>query len=104
MELVDTSVDVGTRWRDVTVVGIKPELEITRMEPFRLWEERGTWRGIEAWLALRFTAVPGGTRIETEVRITGRGLARLAAGGARRLAPAAIAADLRRAAVLIEGQ
>lgn len=104
MELFDTEVRIGSRWRDVTVVGIRPELEITRMEPYRLWQERGTWRGVEAWLTLRFTAVPGGTRIETQVQVTGRGLARVAAWVAGRLAPTAIDADLRRAATLIEGQ
>lgn len=102
VEVPAGEVRVGMRWRDVTVVGIKPVLEITRMEPFRLWEERGWWRGVEADLALRFVAVPGGTRVSAEVRVSGRGLGRVAASAARRLAPRAIEADLRTAARLIE--
>lgn len=101
VEVHDTEVAVGMRWRDVTVIGLRPELEITRMEPFRLWEERGTWRGVEAVLALHFTGLPDGTRISPTLGLTGRGPARAAAAVARRLAPAAITADLRRAAAII---
>lgn len=99
----ESSPAVGTRWRDVTTVGIRPHMEITRMEPLRLWQERGTWGGFEAWLTLTFAAVPGGTRIDAEATVTGRGPARLAAPVVRRLAPAAITSDLRRAARILAG-
>lgn len=102
VELHDTEVAAGMRWHDVTVVGLRPALEITRFEPFRLWEERGTWRGVVAVLALHFTALPDGTRISPSLSLTGRGPARAAAAVARLLAPAAIGADLRRAVAIIE--
>lgn len=93
---------VGTRWIDVTWVGLRPLMEITRMEPYRLWQERGRWHGVEAVLTLRFTGVPEGARVVAETTVSGRGLARLAALAASRLAPLAVGADLRRAAALLE--
>lgn len=93
---------VGTRWIDVTRVGLRPLMEITRMEPFRVWEERGHWHGVEAVLTLRFTAVPTGTRVSAEATLDGKGLARVAALVATRLAPYAVAADLRHAAAVLE--
>lgn len=94
----DGEVRAGMRWRDVTVVGIKPAMQITRMEPFRLWQESGRWRNIEALLTLRFTPVAEGTRVTAEVSLEGSRIGRLVS----RLAPLAIRADLARAARALE--
>ena len=46
---------VGMRWRDHTVVGLVPQMEITTLEPGELWVEKGHWRGvIQAILTLGF--------------------------------------------------
>lgn len=98
VEAPDVEPHLGLVWRDITVIGIKPELEITRMEPFWLWQETGTWRGVCAVLTLQFIAVAAGTRVLADVEVSGG----LAARTARFLAPAAISADLRTAARRIE--
>ena len=92
---------VGMRWRDVTWPGLRPRMELTRMEPFRLWTERGTWGSVSAELTLHFVAAGGGTRVEAEMSLGGDGLGRLAAAVAGRMAPRAVEADLRRAARLL---
>ena len=98
VEAPDVEPHLGLRWRDVTVVGIKPELEITRMEPYRVWQEVGVWRSVSATLTLRFTAVSGGTRVSADVEVVGGRLGKVAG----LLAPMAIGSDLARAARALE--
>lgn len=86
----------GMRWRDVTVLGIKPRLEITGFEPYRLWAERGTSWGITADLTLRFLQVTSGTRVRAEVHLDRTPL-RLPEALLGRLAPTTLRADLERA-------
>ena len=93
---------VGLRWRETTVVGVRPRLEITVLEPYRRWAERGTWHGVEADLELRFTAVGSGCRVRALGEVRGRGpWAAPAAVAAATSAGAAIAHDLGRAARIL---
>ena len=88
---------VGMTWRETTVVGVKPRLEIVEMAPYERWAERGRWYGVGATLRLGFTAVPGGCRVDADGEVSGRGPWAVAAVAAGRLAGRAIAADLTRA-------
>lgn len=88
---------VGMTWRETTLVGVRPRLEITELAPYRRWAERGRWYGVSATLALHFTAVPGGCRIDADGAVSGSGPWAVAALAAGRLAGRAIAADLNRA-------
>lgn len=98
---------VGMRWRETTVVGVRPRMEITDLEPCQRWSEHGWWQGISADLTLRFSAIPattqntGGCRVRAEGRIHGSGLWRVPAVVAGRLGSVAIGADLRRAARIV---
>ena len=80
----DEEPHLGQTWTELTVVGVRPSLEVVEFEPFRSWAERGTWRGVEATLRLRFT----GTR---------DGVHPGAARSSGLLAGRAIAADLKTA-------
>jgi uncharacterized protein YndB with AHSA1/START domain len=91
---------VGMHWRDVTRVGLWFDLEITELEPHRLFTEVGTWHGVDARLTLRFTPDGSGTRVDAEGRLEGRGPLARAISQVGRIAAPAIAADLRRAARL----
>jgi hypothetical protein len=102
VEMQDTGEPrVGMRWRDVTSVGLRPDLSITTLTPYRVWAETGTWRGIMAELTLRFTAVQGGTRVVAEVEVSGGGAWGMLSNVVRRLAPAALGRDLERASRLL---
>jgi hypothetical protein len=90
--------DVGTTWRDVTMVGARPHMEVTHHELDSSWEEVGRWRGIDATLRLGFTPLGSGTRVHVAFDITtpSRVLGPLVAV-LNRLAPGAVRADLQRA-------
>jgi uncharacterized protein YndB with AHSA1/START domain len=90
----------GMEWRDVTVVGVKPHMQLTEVTPYRTLSEIGTWHGVEGLLTLRFVGTAQGTRLTAEGSVTGRGPFALAAAVAARFAPSAIEADLERAAEL----
>ena len=92
---------VGMRWRDLTAVGLRPDMTITTLTPYRVWAETGTWRGITAELTLRFTAVAGGTRVVADVEVSGEGAWGVLSSVVRRLAPTALAHDLERASQLL---
>lgn len=103
---------VGMRWKETTVVGVRPQMEITALEPGELWGENGTWHGISADLTLRFTEIDDvtggssaepGCRVRAEGVIHGSGLWRVPTVVAGRLGSGAIRADLRRAARLLAG-
>jgi uncharacterized protein YndB with AHSA1/START domain len=88
---------VGMTWRDNTMAGVRPRLEITALEPFRMFAEEGRWRGVEATLEMRFTAIPQGCRVAVDGAVSGSGPWALPARAAGRLAGRAIRHDLRRA-------
>ena len=97
----DEQPHLGQAWRDVTSVGVRPRLETTELTPFKVWAERGEWRGITATLALHFTETPQGCRVRAEGEISGRGPWAAPAAVAGLLASAAIASDLRRASRIL---
>lgn len=109
---VDTPEDeephLGQAWTELTMVGVRPSLVVIEFVPFRRWAERGTWRGVEAMLRLRFTATSGGCRVIAEGEVSGTGVYAVAAGSSGLLAKRAIAADLRtashRIAARLEGE
>ena len=71
------------------------------MQPFRLWSERGTWRGVSADLTLRFTAIPNGCRVTASGTVLGEGVWSLAARASGRLAGRGIRIDLLRAGEIL---
>lgn len=89
---------VGTTWRETTLIGVRPRLEITELSPYRRWAERGRWYGVSATLVLDFTPTVGGCQVEASGEVTGAGAWALPAGLAGRLAGRAVAGDLHRAA------
>ena len=94
---------VGMRWRDITAVpGVRPHMEITECTPYRLWAERGTWGGISADLSMQFVQTTLGTKVTATFDLSAAGPWLFAAAVAKRLAPSALTADLRKAAKLIE--
>ena len=93
----DEEPHLGQAWRETTAVGVRPHMETTVLTPFRVWAERGSWRGVSATLELHFTHRPGGCRVRAAGEVTGRGLWAVPAATAGLLASAAIAADLRKA-------
>lgn len=92
---------VGMRWRDVTKVGIRPQMEITELTPFRLLVETGTWRGVQGELTMRFVKTAQGTRLTAEGRMVGHGAFAVAAAISNRLAPETIRKDLLRASAAL---
>ena len=93
----DEEPHLGQTWRETTSVGVRPQMETTELTPFRVWTERGQWRGVSATLTLHFTDVVGGCRVRAEGEVSGRGGWALPAGAAGLLASQAIAGDLRSA-------
>ncbi|MDZ5660907.1 SRPBCC family protein [Nocardioides sp. S-58] len=98
----DEEPHLGQTWRERTAVGVRPHMETTVLTPFRVWAERGHWRGVSATLELHFTERPGGCRVRATGEVAGRGLWSLPAGAAGLMASAAIAADLRKAGRILE--
>ena len=97
----DEEPHLGQAWRETTSVGVQPQMETTALVPFRLWTERGTWRGVTATLTLLFTDTGAGSRVRAEGEIEGRGPWVAAAAAASLLASTAVAADLRKAARIL---
>ena len=62
----DEEPHLGQAWRETTSVGVRPHMETTELVPFRVWTERGTWRGVErhalAALHRRDRRLPGAGR------------------------------------------
>jgi len=110
--LTDGPTGVGTRWRDRTMVGAAPYLEITAMEPPAegrpgSWAEIGRWRGLEAGLTLSFRPVtgdPAATDVSVGFSVTGGGPWRVPARVLRLLARPAVRSDLRRAGRMLEAR
>lgn len=99
----DEEPHLGQTWLETTSVGVRPRMETTALTPFRLWTERGTWRGVTATLTLHFTdtAAVAGSRVHAEGEIDGRGPWAAAAATAGLFASTAISADLRKAACIL---
>jgi hypothetical protein len=95
--LSEQTAGVGTRWRDVTWLGVSPELRVVTHEPQQAWAEEGRWRGITASLLIIFVAQGDETDLEMSVRLRGTGIWRLPAAVAGLLTPAALRSDLARA-------
>ena len=100
----DEEPHLGQTWRDVTSVGVRPLMETTELLPYKVWTERGSWRGVTATLTLRFTETPGGCRVRAEGEVSGGGPWAVPALVAGLLGSAAIASDLRRASRVLEGR
>ena len=94
----------GQAWRDTTSVGVRPHMETTELTPYRVWTERGRWRGVSATLTLHFTDVTGGCRVRADAVVEGRGAWAVAALAAGLLGSPAIAADLRKAGRILAGR
>lgn len=92
----------GMQWRDVTKVGIRPWMELTDLVPYRLLAETGTWHGVDGLLTMRFLKVGGGTRVNVEGRLIGRGPFAVAAAASGRWAPLTIHKDLQRASKVLQ--
>lgn len=97
----DAEPHLGLTWRETTMVGVRPRLEITRFERPDTWAERGTWLGIDATLVLTFEERRAGCRVVAEGEISGRHVYAAPAAVAGRLAGLAIGADLRKAARIL---
>ena len=93
----DEEPHLGQSWTELTVVGVRPSLVVTEFVPFRSWAERGTWRGVQATLHLRFTGTREGCRVVADGEVAGDGVYGVAARSSGLLAGRAIAADLRTA-------
>jgi uncharacterized protein YndB with AHSA1/START domain len=65
---------VGMRWRDHTAARIVPDMEITVMDPGRVWGEVGNWRAFSALLLLTFEPTPTGCAVHVQFRVTAGGL------------------------------
>lgn len=94
----------GQHWRDVTKVGIKPQMQLTELVPYRVISETGTWRGVDGLLTLRFLKTPRGTRLTAEGRVIGHGPFALAAAVSGRFAPETIRKDLLRASEVLSAR
>ena len=94
----------GMRWRDVTEVGMVPDMVITAMQPDTLWAETGTWRAIEADLTLRFAPAGTGCRLEVSFEVRGRGALRPVGWAATAAGLLAVRADLAKAGRVLAGR
>ena len=88
---------VGLRWRDNTLAGLRPRMELTRLEPPRVWTETGRWNGIHAELTMLFDTTTTGCRVRARGTLSGSGPWAVPVAVAGRLAGPAVAHDLRRA-------
>jgi len=98
----DSEPHLGMRWRDNTLALLRPRLEITRLEPPRVWAESGRWHGVRADLTMFFDATPAGCRVRAQGSLSGSGPWAVPVAVAGRLAGPAIGLDLRRAARILD--
>ena len=87
---------VGMAWRVNTLALLRPRLELSRLEPPRVWAETGRWRGISAELTMFFDSTPTGCRVRAVGSLSGRGIWAAPVAVAGRLAGPAVGHDLRR--------
>ncbi len=94
--------DVGTTWTDVTIPGLRPKLQVTDCDAPSLWAEDGVWRGVRARLEVHLKQnETGGTTLKAVVDFTTPGVFTPIGWLLRVATPAAVRADLRKAAQLI---
>lgn len=87
----------GTTWTDVTVVpGVRPRMRTVVAEPGVRWVEEGRCGPFRARLALSFSPAGVGSLVVADFTVSGLAVGALVTLGSR----TAVAADLRRAAVL----
>ncbi len=98
----DAGPSVAMSWRETTMVGVRPRMEIVAFDRPRVWAERGIWRGVEASLVLSFEERSEGCRVLADGEISGRGLYAVPAAVAGRVAGLAIGGDLRKAKKILE--
>jgi hypothetical protein len=97
----DAEPHLGMTWRETTMVGVRPRLEITRFDRPEAWAEHGTWLGIDATLVLTFEERTVGCRVVAQGEIAGRHVYAAPAAVAGRLAGLAVGVDLRKAARIL---
>ena len=73
VELIDDDVEVGQRWVDVTRPGLRPAMRTVELDRPRVWAETGTWRGVEAFVRLRFTPDGAGCLVALDAKVEGYG-------------------------------
>jgi uncharacterized membrane protein len=96
---------VGTRWIDRTVPGLRPRMETTVQDRPLRWVEVGRWHGLEAELTLTFSPRDdGGSDVVADMSFRGPAVWRPVALALGRISPAPVAADLRRAARILAEQ
>ena len=99
---------VGLRWVDKVKVGPAFELQISRLEPDRLWSEVGSAGPFAAYGTLLFDDEEqdgtAGTRVHCIARVHGRGVARPLGPAATALGVALVRVDLARAARVLAGR
>ena len=95
---------VGTRWVDHTKVALRFPLEITALEPDRLWAERGRSGPFDAAVTLQFESTGSGCLVTADVlvRLRGPRITEVVSRPATHAAVLAAGADLRRAARILE--
>ncbi len=99
---------VGLRWVDKVKVGPPFELQISRLEPGRLWSEVGAAGPFTAYGTLLFEDLTRegttGTQVMCIARVHGRGVARPLGPVATALGVALVRVDLGRAARVLAGR
>ncbi len=98
----DEEPHVGMTWTDQTMAGVRPRLELTELQPYKRFAERGTWRGVTGVLSMVVTGTPTGSRIVVSGHVEGTGPWRLPARAGAMIAGRSIAADLRRAGRILD--
>jgi uncharacterized protein YndB with AHSA1/START domain len=91
---------LGTRWREVTRVGVAFEMCISSFEAPTLWSERGHGWLADAQLQVEFHELPSATRVQVEVDIRFKAPFKLLAPLVQHFMPGALAADVQRVTAL----
>lgn len=96
--------EAGSSWIDVTAVPfVRPTMEVVESRRAQRWREIGRWGPVDAALTLDFEAQgQNSTLVRARANLTVPLVAAPGLLGVRVLAPAALAADLRTAARLLE--
>lgn len=95
--------DVGTSWRDVTMVPwVRPRMEVVESEYRRSWVEIGRWGPVDANLTLGFvSAAHRGTEVSATAYLTVPIVFAPALAGLRLVAAPALRADMETAATYL---
>ena len=105
VEMIDAGEPrVGMRWLDQTAARIVPEMEITVMEPGKVWAEVGTWRAISALLVLEFEPRSSGCAVDVRFRVSATGLLAPVGWLATGAGVLPVLSDVRRAARILSAR